>query len=144
MLMMSSSVGTAGFHRAQLLDVLAAHLDEKCVTTHFSKRLTTYSQPEGANSPVQMTFTDGSTATADILIGCDGIKSAVRRTMLELAASKFEVTGVAEDRALAGRLRDSIEPIWSGWSAYRGVVPREKIESVHPHTRALSRPVVVS
>ena len=135
-------VGAIGFHRAQLLDLLASYLDTKSVTTHFSKRLATYTQPLG--SPVQLTFTDSSTATADVLIGCDGIKSAVRRTMLSVAASRLEATGVAEDQALASRLRDSIEPVWSGWAAYRGVVPREMVESVYPNTRALSLPINVS
>ncbi|KAG9310220.1 hypothetical protein JVU11DRAFT_9865 [Chiua virens] len=35
-------------------------------------------------------FADGTTATADILIGANGIRSAVRKTLFEIAA--FEMT----------------------------------------------------
>lgn len=93
-----------------------------------------------------MTFADGTTAMADVLIGCDGIKSSVRRTMFESAAQKLEATRATEEcvSAQADRLRGSIEPVWSGWIAYRGIVPREMIESTHPDTRALFRPVNVS
>ena len=141
---MNSVVGSPGFHRAHFLDVLDSHLDGTCVTTHFSKRLATYSQAKGSASPIQLIFTDGSTATADILIGCDGIKSTVRRTMLELASSRLEATGTIEDLALAARLRDAIEPIWSGLAVYRGIVSSEMVKATHPETRALSKAVNVS
>lgn len=50
-------------------------------------------------------FTDGTTVTADVVIGADGVHSAVRATVLE-------------DR-----------PVYSGYSVYRGLVPACSVPS---------------
>ncbi|KAF9026005.1 FAD/NAD-binding domain-containing protein [Hymenopellis radicata] len=138
----SIPMGSMGFHRGQFLEILVAHLDPERVTTHFSKRLATYSQVEGSGSPIQMQFTDGTTATADVVIGSDGIRSTVRRIMLESLAAKLEATGLEKERALSSTLRNAIDPVWSGYVTYRGAVPRPKVEDAHPETRVLSGPVI--
>ena len=134
-------VGTAGFHRAQFLDVLAAHLDQR-VEIHFSKRLVSYS--DAAGSPVRMVFADGSSASADVLIACDGIHSIVRRQLLKEAAVKCENAGSKEDILLAERMRASIEPVWTGWIVYRSVVQSKKFAERCPNTQMLTRPLYVS
>src|SRR5713226_311431 len=101
------------FHRAQFHSVLLSHLPSTC-TTHNAKRLKSYTQPTDCskNSLITLTFMDGSTATCDILIGADGIKSAVRSCMLrELAES---VDSDAKQSVLS-----CINPVWSGVTAYR-------------------------
>ena len=135
------SVGMVGFHRGAFQEVLARHIDRDRVTIHFQKRLTTYTQDERG---VHLSFTDGTKATADLLIGCDGIHSMVRRTMLEEAAAKTESSGSAGDVKLAARMRDCIEPVWSGITPHRAVVPRDKVLKKCPNFRATETPVLVS
>ncbi len=50
-------------------------------TLHFGKKLATI---EDTGSDVHMTFEDGTSARADIVIGADGINSKVRETLLGL------------------------------------------------------------
>jgi salicylate hydroxylase len=114
------------FHRAHFHGVLLSHLPSTC-TTHNAKRLKSYSQPTecSKNSPITLTFTDGSTATCDVLIGADGIKSAVRSSMFcELAES---VESGEKEFVLS-----CINPIWSGVNAYRTLVSAEKLRAHHP------------
>lgn len=85
-------------HRAHLLDSLKERVPASSL--NLGKRLASIERhvgPRGA--PYTLHFEDGSAAEADIVIGCDGIKSNVR-----------------EDMGLA----DS--PIYSGQVVYRGFV----------------------
>jgi salicylate hydroxylase len=85
-----------GIHRADLLALLAGQLPPGTVRT--GHRCTGFRQEAGRATAV---FADGSTATADVVIGADGIHSALQR---------FVVTPA--------------EPVFSGVKAYRGLVPR--------------------
>ncbi|HXN13385.1 MAG TPA: FAD-dependent monooxygenase [Candidatus Acidoferrales bacterium] len=87
------------FHRAELLDVLAAavpknvlHLDHRCVglTQHADR--------------VEVQFENGATADADVVIGADGIHSAVRAAILGPESPRF-----------------------SGHVVYRGLVPAMRV-----------------
>ena len=78
---------------------------------HFNKRLVSYE--DSAPEPVKLHFADGSSATCDILIGADGIKSAVRECMFSDLASK------ALDETQAADYRRCMKPTWSGIIAYR-------------------------
>lgn len=136
---MCSLVGNVSFHRADFLDVLASGLDKTVTTPHFSKRLASYSQPAPAEREpsrpdgVVLRFTDGSTATCDVLVGADGIHSATRKTLLEEAAA-------LADPGQAETLRGLKEPVWSGSVAYRAVVSGEALRRVNPGHRALTTP----
>jgi 6-hydroxynicotinate 3-monooxygenase len=66
-------------------------------TVHFSKCLSTLE--ETANG-VRLSFTDGTTAEADIVIGADGINSKIREELLGQEA-----------------------PLYSGWVAHRALIP---------------------
>ncbi|AEO64816.1 uncharacterized protein THITE_2142620 [Thermothielavioides terrestris NRRL 8126] len=74
--------GTTGFdacHRAHFLDEMVKHMPEGVVA--FRKRFETYAFDEDLEE-FTLRFEDGSTATADVVIGCDGIKSRVRQVLL--------------------------------------------------------------
>lgn len=73
---LTSKIGMAGVHRAAYLDELIKLVPEGLA--HFGKRLDTLTQG-GDNGRWVLKFVDGSTATADAVIGCDGIKSRVRQ-----------------------------------------------------------------
>nr|OQO24663.1 hypothetical protein B0A51_06745 [Rachicladosporium sp. CCFEE 5018] len=98
-----SSIGQNGVHRARYLECLI-HLvpDELC---HFNKRLKNIVQTDAGRSTLH--FADGSTAEADAIIGCDGIKSNVRRL-------------------LHGDDHPCAQPTFTHKIAYRGVVPMEQ------------------
>lgn len=120
------------FHRADFHGVLLSFLPPSCAT-HNAKRLISYTQPlEGSprNSPITLTFTDGSTATCDVLIGADGIKSAVRPCMLRELAE-----GLDHDEKES--VLSCMSPIWSGVAAYRTLVSAEKLRARCPDHRTL-------
>ncbi|TFK91603.1 FAD/NAD(P)-binding domain-containing protein [Polyporus arcularius HHB13444] len=111
--------GCIRFHRAQFLDVLVSHLPEG--VAHFGKRLTTYTnlpKSHGGDTPIALRFADGSTAVCDLLVGCDGIKSTIRKQMLE-----EHVHTRGGDR----KLLDHIDPVWSGTIAYRALIPVQRL-----------------
>lgn len=85
-----------GMHRADLLALLAARLQPGTVRT--GHRCTGFSQDADGATAV---FANGTTATADVLIGADGIHSALQGFVVAPA-----------------------EPAFSGVVAYRGLVPR--------------------
>ncbi|KAI0930204.1 hypothetical protein AcV5_006981 [Taiwanofungus camphoratus] len=101
--------GCIRFHRAQFLDVLVDHLPDG--VAHFGKRLRSYSCRSHEDS-VKLHFVDGTIATCDLLVGCDGIKSVVRQQLLEEKATEGQ-----------SHFLDFIDPVWTGTIAYRGLIP---------------------
>jgi salicylate hydroxylase len=85
-----------GIHRADLLALLVAQLPPGTVRT--GHRCTSFSQDAGRAT---VGFANGTTATADVVIGADGIHSVLQGFVVEPA-----------------------EPVFSGVVAYRGLVPR--------------------
>jgi salicylate hydroxylase len=85
-----------GIHRADLLALLAGQLPPGTVRT--GHRCTDFRQDDDSATAV---FADGSTATADVVIGADGIHSVLQGFVVAPA-----------------------EPVFSGVVAYRGLVPR--------------------
>lgn len=103
-----TSLGQNGVHRAHYLDELVKLLPAD--KAQFGKRLQHIE--EGEDGKLVMSFKDGSKATADAVIGCDGIKSRVRQII------------VGEDHP-------SAHPSYTHKYAYRGLVPMEKaIEAI--------------
>ena len=70
-------------------------------TLHFNKRL---EKIEDTGDQVRLSFTDGTTANADIVIGADGINSKIREELLGHEA-----------------------PLYSGWVAHRALITRDKL-----------------
>ena len=87
---------------------------------HTSKRLVGYSDPEDPACPIRLSFSDGTEATCDVVVGADGVKSAVRATMLSSLIAGTQSPEHVE------KLRDSILPRYSGAVTHRAVISREK------------------
>lgn len=119
--------GTA-LPRTEMLKLLLDHLppaETPFLTTHFSKRLTSYEQDaEG----VTLHFADGSVSKADILIGADGVGSATRRQMYSDLAERAR----PRDPRKADELLGLIPPSWTGTYAYRTLLEREKVIAKSP------------
>jgi salicylate hydroxylase len=88
---------------------------------HFGARATSYEEdPETGRVTVH--FRNGSSATCDLLVGADGIKSAVRATMYK---NEYK-------RTKRRKFRDCVDPLWTGTVVYRTLVPSQKFFEVHP------------
>ena len=84
-----------------------------------------------------MNFKDGSTATCDILVGADGLKSATRKAMFEKLADAEPVV------EKANALRELIEPKWAGQYIYKNLISMEKLAANFPDHPALGGPAIV-
>lgn len=123
--------GLTAVHRAEFYDVLVQKLAlTSQYTTHTSKRLVSYAS-SSTDGPITLSFTDGTTAEADVVIGSDGLRSATRANMYESLAAE----------AGNASLRDHISARFSGLISYRTVIPRGKLAALNPIHRALCGPV---
>ncbi|KAH9933957.1 FAD/NAD(P)-binding domain-containing protein [Epithele typhae] len=107
------------FHRSQLQTLFAKHIQNVDQVIHFGKRLSDYVAPASGTGEIILNFRDGTSATCDVVLGSDGIRSAVRHTMYE------DMAKAASDEKAAAELRQVSVPIWSGNIVYRGLVPVE-------------------
>ncbi|MFW3168853.1 FAD-dependent monooxygenase [Geodermatophilus sp. CPCC 206100] len=89
---------TYTLHRADLLDAIAAVVPAG--TVQLGKRCTAVTVP---GDTVQLTFTDGTAAEADVVIGADGVHSTVRGAVTEPAPATY-----------------------SGMCAFRAIVPADR------------------
>jgi len=100
--------------RAVLNEALVDKAWSSCVEMHFEKRLARIEdRPE---QPIVVTFTDGSTAEGDFLIGADGVHSAVRKHVIPEGPKPFD----------------------TGLLSFGGFVPRSLLEDagIGPHIEA--------
>jgi len=124
--------GCIRFHRAHFLDVFINNLPSG--VAHFGKRLLNYvDQPQ--NPEILLNFADGTKATCDLLVGCDGVKSIVRKQMFETLALEGQQ-----------HLLQYIEPKFSGIFAYRGLIPIERLrkEAGGTNHRTIHRAMMAS
>ncbi len=126
------------FHRPDFQKVLLAKLPTS-YRIHCSKRLRSHNQRQGG--PISLLFEDGTEAKCDILLGADGLKSAVRRSLLGEKAQQLQAEKMWSEAADMTAL---IEPTWSGTNAYRALIPAERLKARHPHHRVLTQPTQVS
>ncbi|RFU79708.1 hypothetical protein TARUN_2514 [Trichoderma arundinaceum] len=93
-------------HRAEFLNLLFDHVKKRnAAILHNNKKCI---KLRDRDSLVELYFADGTTATADLVVGCDGIHSNIR--------SQFR----------------SDNPKYSGRMCYRGLVPIKDLESWWP------------
>jgi salicylate hydroxylase len=98
--------GQASVHRAHFLDEMVQLLPEG--VAKFGKRCIGYEQND---AKVVIKFQDGTTASHDAVVGCDGIKSKMRASLL-------------------GQDDPATKAVFSGKYAYRGLIPMEKAEQL--------------
>jgi salicylate hydroxylase len=90
---------TFGMHRADLVDMLAEALPVGVL--HCGHRCSAFEQ---GGKTARVSFANGASAQADLVIGADGIHSELRPYVFA-----------------------SSEPVFSGSVAYRGLVPHERV-----------------
>jgi len=118
-------------HRAGLQTAFASQIDANGpIKIHFSKRLVVYkSQILAGRSIVCMQFEDGTESVADVLIGADGIHSAVRDTMYK------QVRG--QSTSPLGL------PTWTGTVVYRSLIQSDELVKLFPTGHTSSKSPVV-
>ena len=121
--------GPIGIHRADFLKILVNSLDTS-TNIHFSKRLINYK--ETTKKKVILEFADGTTAETDVMIGCDGIRSATRASMYNHAAER------ESDIYYAKEYLKHVYPTWTGNITYRAAFPAERLRNIHPDHSALT------
>ncbi|KAF7300219.1 hypothetical protein MKEN_01345700 [Mycena kentingensis (nom. inval.)] len=121
-------------HRADFQSALLSRLPKSCRIV-CSKRLRTFFQQ--SSGPTQLEFEDGTTATCDVLIGADGLKSATRAAMINERIKWMQQHGRWED---ATDIAKYIHPSWSGLVAYRSLIPAEKLRNLFPGHAVLTTP----
>ncbi|KAI1502216.1 hypothetical protein F5X99DRAFT_427610 [Biscogniauxia marginata] len=113
----AGKTGFDGCHRAHFLDELVKVLPADVVK--FQKRLITY-DARSSDDAVTLQFEDGTSATADAVIGCDGIKSRVRQLLL------------GEDNPAA-------YPGYAHQVAFRGLIQMDKAVAALGEEKALNQ-----
>ncbi|TFY67996.1 hypothetical protein EVJ58_g1294 [Rhodofomes roseus] len=125
--------GGMAFHRSHLLASLRKHIPDSC-SIHFAKRLQTYTR--SLTGDIQVTFADGTQATHDLVVGCDGVNSAVRGVLYGTFAEEAKNAG---ESSKAAEYASKVDPVWSETVVYRGLAPRAVLEKTVPDHPAFSR-----
>ena len=99
-----NSLGQNGVHRAAYLVEIVKLVPKEIA--RFGKKLVDIEE-NGSNGRLTMKFEDGSSAEADAVVGCDGIKSKVRQIIV-------------------GKDHPSAHPSYTHKYAYRGLAPMEE------------------
>ncbi|KAK5744622.1 hypothetical protein LTR17_002017 [Elasticomyces elasticus] len=95
---------TARYYRAHLQQALLAHVEPWRI--HLGKAFSKV-ESEADNSGLIIHFADGSTTLTDLLLGADGINSAVRRAFVPTS-----------------------QPKWTGWVAFRSVFEASRVAHI--------------
>jgi 2-polyprenyl-6-methoxyphenol hydroxylase-like FAD-dependent oxidoreductase len=119
----------AGFvivHRAELQQLLAAELDPAVI--HLGARCTGF---EDSGQAVIARFADGRQVQADVLVGADGVHSAVRAGLFEPAPLRYRGYTAVRSRTPAGSVplpSDSTET-WGRGAGRMTVTPKRACAS---------------
>ncbi|PPQ65337.1 hypothetical protein CVT26_000052 [Gymnopilus dilepis] len=117
--------GSQVFHRAELQDILLKNMSSNSIHLHPSHRLATY---EERAEDVELHFKNGEKAVCDLLVGADGLNSAVRSGLL------------AEGKECSGEeAHEKSQPVWSGTTVYRELLDADDIKRDRPHHRSLKQ-----
>ncbi|KAG1752199.1 hypothetical protein EDB19DRAFT_1627833 [Suillus lakei] len=117
--------GPSNMHRQHLVDILKKNVPSSC-TIRFNKQLTRYDMQSPGS--LVLHFADDSTATTNVLVGADGVRSSVRKTLFET---------LDPDIVDPGKIRHYSDPSWTGTVVYRSVFSVEKLFKMDPNNVAL-------
>jgi 2-polyprenyl-6-methoxyphenol hydroxylase-like FAD-dependent oxidoreductase len=112
--------------RNDLLQALLEAVQEHGITVHYSKSVTRIVETD---TNVAVTFSDGSTDSGDVLLGCDGIHSAVRSLLIDPEV-KPEYSGIAN---MFGLLPVSTQEMGID-PALHGTITPHGLVAVSPYT----------
>ncbi|KAG6000657.1 hypothetical protein E4U21_005260 [Claviceps maximensis] len=101
--------GILAIKRTELVRVLLEAADKVRIPIHYGKKLIKVEERDNA---VHVTFADGTTDQADILLGCDGIHSAVRKQFVD-PEQEPEYTGLSSIACVIPRPGDLPETMAS-------------------------------
>jgi len=76
-----------------------------------------------------------------VLIGADGLKSVVRKAMLNEKADRAKAQGRWKE---VSEMLSSVDPVWSGTNAYRTLIPAERLRARAPTHAVLTSPMQVA
>ncbi|KAJ5864577.1 Vacuolar basic amino acid transporter 3 [Penicillium soppii] len=110
--------GFEGCRRTDFLDALAKMVPDDRI--EFNKDLVKIIEPDWNNGKVELCFADGSTSKADVVLGCDGLRSRAREYIL-------------------GVDHPATRPSYTHKFAFRGVIPMEKAIQAIGETKSLTR-----
>lgn len=138
--------GQTTLRRSNFLDALVGLIPAEIV--HFGKRLERFVQV-GDGSGVELYFEDGSVVSADVVIGCDGIKSMVKESMLpeEATLTQPRYSGMYGYRAVlemddmvraVGDQRARVSTMYLGRGAYGISYPIMRAQKVNVGVYILS------
>lgn len=133
----AGEVGQNFVHRAQFLDEMVKLVPEGTVS--FGKAL---EEIEETQEGVKLRFSDGTSATATAVIGCDGIRSRVRQVLLgkeNLSAyarfvGEYAYRGLMSmetARELVGNDLAGSGPLYLGYGGYAVMYPIERGKSLN-------------
>jgi salicylate hydroxylase len=122
----NSTITPYNMHRQHLMDTLKQYLPMSC-SLHFNKQLTRYENQ--LSGSLILHFADDSTSTTDVLIGADGVRSSVRKTLFET---------LDRDIMDPSKIRHYIDPSWTGTLVYRTVFPAKKLSDFDPNHVSLN------
>ena len=116
-----------GIYLPMFIDALVHLIDPK--RTHFNKRFIGVSQ-SSTSSQVKMNFADGTAVEADVVLGADGIRSAVRSYVVgRQKGAKQNASGSKGDAAFTNTI------------AYRGLVPVDEVAKLNLKVDLSPRPL---
>jgi salicylate hydroxylase len=116
--------------RAAFLDALVHLVDP--ARTHFNKRCVSLRTCTDGSRSIELSFSDGTTAQADLVLGADGIRSVVR---------SHAVSDQRHDEDVADKSRGLVRAAFTNTIAYRGLVPNAKLKEKGVKTEMNIRPL---
>lgn len=124
----------ASFHRNHLLELLATYLPSSSI--HFNTRLVSYapSSADGSNT-INLQFSNGTSATCDVVFGCDGLYSVIRNGLIN--GYRFPSSASSSSPS------PPKDVFWTGSSLFKTNVPISKVKTHFPHHSALNGAQIV-
>jgi 2-polyprenyl-6-methoxyphenol hydroxylase-like FAD-dependent oxidoreductase len=130
----ASDFGFMRILRKDLLEVLLEAAKQHEIPIHYSKSLTKIEETETDVTVITVSFADGFTESGEIVLGCDGIHSAVRSLLVDPDA-KPVYSGIAN---MFGLLPMSAQELGIDPALHATMTPKGLV-AMSPHTALADR-----